>query len=178
MAAKELLIHTIAELERQFKREMPKEGKRRIWPDLLKEPDKALEATYDYYLLHSAYLPSPAQFLAKVQEEGRKLRMAEAKQREEDHDRQKPKRTEDTFLTREQQTEYGKRCLQIFYAAMPLNESGMPRQHAREELEAIVAACEAMERNYPNSADEWHSTKMMFIKKGQAYTDRKTEASN
>lgn len=166
MAAKDFLLHTIASLETEFKREMPKEGKRRIWPDLVKETEAAVSAAYDHFVLNSPFLPSPAQFLAKVQNEGRNLAMAEAKQREEDHERQKPKRYESTFLTQEQKTEYGKRSALIMAMATPRNDQGMPIPVDRKRLEGLVEACEHMEACYPHVAEDWRGLKVYFAQKG------------
>ena len=166
MANGELLRNFLKLMQTELKGNFPKAGMLKIMSDLAKEPDKAIMEAYDYFILHSTFLPSPAALLAKVQHYGRELRMMEAKQNEDEWNSTKPHRDEQTFLSREQRTEYGKRCQMIMNAATPLDANDMPRSHTQEELRVIVAACEQMEKSYTGEAESWCDLKMHFVKKG------------
>jgi hypothetical protein len=152
MAERDFLLHTITSLETEFKRQMPKEGKRKIWPELMKESDQAVSTAYDWFILNSAYLPSPAQFLAKITEEGRKIRLQEAKQREEEIERNKPKRDEGTFLSKPQKLEYDRTCHKMMLMALD-----------GENERKLADMCLVMIDSFPAVAEEWRDLRKHFM---------------
>lgn len=84
------MVHYVLDgLVKQYKRQFPKEGIQKVFPDLVKQPDKALEAAYDWFVLNSAYLPSPAKLLEQVDKEAKRIRLEEAKQRDQEWNREK-----------------------------------------------------------------------------------------
>lgn len=72
--SRETAKYVVEQLEKTYSRKFPKAGIEKIWPDLLKENPKAMEAAFDYFALNSAFLPSPALLLSRVQGEGRVIR--------------------------------------------------------------------------------------------------------
>ena len=72
--SREMAGHVVAQLQKTFTRNFPKAGIEKIWPEMLKESPKAMEAAFDYFALNSAFLPSPAILLARVQIEGKRIR--------------------------------------------------------------------------------------------------------
>ena len=158
--------NVIAMLEKEKRGHFGAEALKKIKDALFREPDKALDNAYDRIVLHFNSLPSAAKLLEIVQEEAKKIKMAAAKQNEEEIERQKPHRNERTFLTLEQQTEYGKRCQAIMKAATPLNERGEPIQPTADQFKALVETCEAMQKVYPNEREGWGELKAHFVSKG------------
>ena len=73
----EYLKNVIAMLEEEKKSRFGDQALMKIKGELLKEPRKALDETYDRIVLEFNTLPSPAKFLALVKEEGKKAREAE-----------------------------------------------------------------------------------------------------
>jgi predicted dienelactone hydrolase len=153
-------------LEKEKGHKFGKEALSKIKDDLMKESDKAAELAYDRMILHFSGLPSAAKFLEIVQEEGRKLKMAEAKKNEEVYERNKPKRGESTFLSREQQTEHGKRCKQIYDVACPVDSKGMPVNPEEDRLMMLIESCEVMAKAYPNEHESWNDLKAHFVNMG------------
>jgi hypothetical protein len=137
---------------------------RELWPDMKNESDSAMEGAYDYIVKNWSTLPSPQKLLDAVQLEGRKLKLAAAKNNEEDWKKEKGNPRGQTFLSKEQQTEHGKRCRQIYDLACPVNDFGVPIKPNRERLIMLVELCEAMEKAYPAEAGSWKDLKMHFVR--------------
>ena len=108
---REMALHVISELQKSFTRNFPKAGIEKIWPDLLKEPPKAMEAAFDFFALNSAFLPSPSIFLARVQTEGKRIR-SEQTVKAERMEKEKEPWTDGNALERAARDEHAKYALQ------------------------------------------------------------------
>ena len=80
--SRDMAKYLVEQLEKNFSRKFPKAGIEKVWPDMLKESSQAMEAAFDYFALNSAFLPSPAMLLSKVQAEGKRIRMEQTVQAE------------------------------------------------------------------------------------------------
>lgn len=136
--------HILGLLAKQYGRNFPKEGVQRVWPDLVKQPDKAMEAAYDWFVVNSTYLPSPAKLLEQVQKEAKRIYAEEAKTREQEWARQKGGETRrelersGSVFSREQSTAHGRHAIE----AIRLMLSDASRS---DKLECY----RVMEANYP-----------------------------
>jgi hypothetical protein len=106
---KEFLEHSLKELQKTFSKIFLKSALEKISPLLLKEPDRAMELAFDYFILNSAFLPSPAQLLERVQMEGRNLRMEQGKRIEDEQRQRKREEIEQgSILTRKFGSQMGR----------------------------------------------------------------------
>ncbi|CAK0754994.1 hypothetical protein CCP3SC15_2010002 [Gammaproteobacteria bacterium] len=72
----------ISNLAKNYGKNFPKAGIEKIWPDLVKEPAKAMESAFDFLVMNKAYLPTPQELLQRVQHEAKEIRKEEARIRE------------------------------------------------------------------------------------------------
>lgn len=148
----------IAQLQKEYKRDFNKAAVDKIFPELVKEPHKAMEIAFDHFILNSAYLPSPAQLLTKVQAEGKRIRLDEAREREEKWKKEKGEdehgRVEgSTFLSKQQRDEYAQRGLMMVKLAIT---SGQSRE--------LMEGCLVMASTYPQFRNEWMETRRDIIR--------------
>lgn len=109
--SRETAVFVIAQMEKTFRRNFPRKGLEDINAALLKEPAKAIEAAGDHFAIHSAFLPSAAIFLAKVQAEGKRIRSEQTVKAERD-EKAKETWSDGTALERAARDEHAKFALQ------------------------------------------------------------------
>lgn len=149
----------IAQLQKEYKREFNKAAVQKIFPDLVKEPHKAMEAAFDHFILNSAYLPSPAQLLAKVQAEGKRIRMEETKEREESWKKQKGEDQNGrvdgpTILSKAQHTEFARNAHTVLMTVVE-----------RGNCQDAVDGCMMMANMYPHVGDGYRETRRFILER-------------
>ena len=156
-------------LERDFNKTFDNAKLNALWPEFKKEPNDAMSGAYDF-ITKSGNFPSEAGLLKIVQVEGRKVRMKEAVEREEEYEKEKASRGKGSFLTQEQRTEYGKACRQIYDLACPMRQHALGYVEAirpdTEALKKLVGLCEIMSTGFPKERDSWDDLKSHFVKMG------------
>ncbi|QXE85988.1 hypothetical protein KP003_16735 [Geomonas nitrogeniifigens] len=140
----EVAKHAVKTLTAQFKKQFTEKGMRDIWPELIAQPDKAIEAAVDGICLTMSYLPPPDRLLERVKQEAKKIANEQAKQREDEWNKQKggSNRTEldkqPNIFSREMSDMHGKHAIQ----ALKLMLTDQP--------ESVKLDClRAMETSYP-----------------------------
>ncbi len=163
--------HYRESLERDFNKTFDSDKLRLLWPEMKKEPDRAMEGAYNF-INKSGNFPTVEGFLKIIQVEGRKVRMKEAVDREEEYEREKAARGKGSFLTEEQRTEYGQSCRKIYDLATPMKMHAMGYVEAvqpdKEALVKLVSLCEIMATGFPNERAGWDDLKSHFVKMGLA----------
>ena len=71
--SEEMATRAVKVLVENFKRNFPKDGMKAIWSELVKQPEKAIEAAVNSICLNSSYLPAPAMLLEKVKTEAKMM---------------------------------------------------------------------------------------------------------
>ena len=155
---KEFLEHALKELQKSFSKIFIAEGLKKITPEILKEPEKALELACDHFILNQAFLPSPAQLLDRVKFEGRQLRLAQGDRIEaEEKKRKREEYEQGSVLTRRFKEPLG-RDWQIFMAHILQGIGGEDKAKTWPEL---INECWELNAKYPGLnfdqlAKDWH----------------------
>jgi len=116
--SEEMATRAVKVLVENFKRNFPKDGMKAIWSELVKQPEKAIEAAVNSICLNSSYLPAPAMLLEKVKTEAKMMAAKAAKEREEEWAKEKgggsrkDMEHSGSIFTAEQQDAHGRHSLQ------------------------------------------------------------------
>lgn len=161
----EMATSAVRALVDNFKRNFPKDGMKAIWPELIRQPEKAIAAAVDSICLNRSSIPSPAQFLEAVKNESKLIAAKETRQREiewaETKGGETPEqiRKQGSIFTREQSDAHGRHALQ----ALRLMMSPASRE---DKLECF----RVMESQYPGVG--W-ALEGMRLEKELARNDKK-----
>jgi|GEM_PF-2542220 hypothetical protein len=143
----------IATLQKTFDKKFNVEGLAKIKDSLLMETEAALTNACDYFILNTAFLPSPAQLLDQTKREGRKLRMAQGiRIEDEERARKKQEYLDNSILSRK----YGSGLMKDWTETLLFILEDEPK-HTYDE---IVPKLWELERKYPGlhfgeTAKEW-----------------------
>ena len=149
--------YVIETLEKEKGRPFGAESLRKIKAELIKESDAAMMAASDYIILNFSTLPSAAKLLEIVQQEGKRIRLAEAKQREEEWKRTKGEdqygRVDGkTFLSKDQHTEFAQRAILVLNLA-----------RVKGPCQELADGCLMMANLYPHVAEGYRELRQEVI---------------